>query len=302
MKSYIRLVIIVNILWLVAFTDSAQAQATPATSDSNVIEKEVSVGSDTVAIHCIGEGNPTVVMADGRSDFGGRGGFSYVRPKVAAFTRVCVYEVIGERQEIVTAKSVARNWRTVLRAAKVEGPYVIVGASWSGYPARMFAYDYPDEVVGMVLIDSSHEEEGSRVLATLSAASADENPGVQELRAIYEPAIADGVNYVESDEQVRAARQARGNSPLLGALPLIVLTPTLGSNSNDWPASLPEDLASRLEVTWMELQEDAATLSSNSKLIVVENSGHDIEVDQPEVVVEAIQQVVEAVRTGAPLE
>jgi pimeloyl-ACP methyl ester carboxylesterase len=52
----------------------------------------------------------------------------------------------------------------------------------------------------------------------------------------------------------------------------------------------------------MELQEDNATLSSNSKFIMVEGSGHDIEVDQPEVVVEAIQQVIEAVRTGAPLE
>jgi pimeloyl-ACP methyl ester carboxylesterase len=300
MNNYIRLVIIVNILWLVAFTDSAQAQATPATSDPNVVEKEVSVGGDTFAIHCIGEGNPTVVMADGRSDFGGRGGFSYVGPKVATFTRVCVYEVIGGIQEIVTAKSVAHNWRTVLHAANIEGPYVIVGASWSGMPAKMFAYDYPDEIAGMVLIDGLHEEEATRILATLPAESTDENQGVKEIRAIYAPPIADGVNYVESDVQVRAARQARGNSPLLGALPLIVLTPA--RVDQDWPASVPEELLRRLDSAWMELQEDNATLSSNSKFIMVEGSGHDIEVDQPEVVVEAIQQVIEAVRTGAPLE
>ena len=56
-----------------------------------------------------------------------------------------------------TAGNIVQDLRTLLRAAGEKGPYVLVGASMGGIYVRVFQMRYPDEVVGMVLVDPTHE-------------------------------------------------------------------------------------------------------------------------------------------------
>src|SRR5829696_30737 len=120
----------------------------------------VDVGGYRLHLHCIGQGSPTVVLD------AGLGGFSLdwgaVQPQIAMSTRVCAYDRAGlgwsePRPTPRSPQQFAAVLRALLANGGVEGPYVLVAHSLSGKTARLFASQHPDDVAGMVLVDTSHE-------------------------------------------------------------------------------------------------------------------------------------------------
>jgi len=161
------------------------AGAAPVTGD---FSGPVDIGGRSIYLECRGQGSPTVILesgAGGRADVWSRdlsrpaGERTMVEQGVAAFTRVCAYDrpgTIGEvdpdvdpggpefypsRSDPVpqprAARDVMTDLRALLTAAQIPGPYVLVGHSAGGLSQRLYAATYPDDVVGMVLIDSTHE-------------------------------------------------------------------------------------------------------------------------------------------------
>ena len=149
----------------------------------------VDIGGRKLYLECRGQGSPTVILeagAFGRADVWSRdnlhpvGARTMVLPGVAAFTRVCAYDrpgTIGEvnpdldpdgppffpsRSDPVpqprTTREKVADLHALLRAADIPGPYVLVAHSAGGLVVRLYASTYPDEVVGMVLLDSTHED------------------------------------------------------------------------------------------------------------------------------------------------
>ena len=125
----------------------------------------VDIGGYRLHLYCVGQGSPTVILEAG----GGNPWLSWykVQPKVAAFTRVCAYDRAGlgwsdPSPRPRTAKVIAEELHTLLQNGGVTGPFVLVGHSLGGMDARMFANQYPSEVVGMVLVDSSHPDQENR--------------------------------------------------------------------------------------------------------------------------------------------
>jgi pimeloyl-ACP methyl ester carboxylesterase len=123
----------------------------------------VRVNKRQMHIHVTGEGAPTVVFESGM----GASCLSWtlVQPQVAQFTRAVSYDRAGHgwsdpARERRTAEQIAQELHTLLDAAAVPGPYVLVGHSFGGYVNRAFAHMYRDEVVGMVLVDSIHLPNG----------------------------------------------------------------------------------------------------------------------------------------------
>src|SRR5689334_12260903 len=98
----------------------------------------------------------------------------------------------------------------------------------------------------------------------------------------------EGMDIDASATQVRAAAS-------LGSLPLVVLTH--GQGARQWPPDFPADVVAKLEQEWQAMQKEIASLSSNSTQIIAKDSGHDIQVDQPDLVVDAIHRVVDATRS-----
>jgi pimeloyl-ACP methyl ester carboxylesterase len=151
----------------------------------------------------------------------------------------------------------------LLQKANVPGPYVMAGESWGGGFARLYAYTYPAEVAGLVLIDAVNENEldnNELVSATPAFAAA------RTQLHMYTP---------------------KGIQGTLGTLPVAVL-----SENTRLPAC-----GDCMEPAWSGYQAQLASASSNTVHVVGLRSGHVMSFDQPALVVEAVREVVAAVRT-----
>jgi pimeloyl-ACP methyl ester carboxylesterase len=179
----------------------------------------------------------------------------------------------------------------LLTAAAVRGPYVLAGHSFGGLVARLYAATYPDDVVGLILVDAAHEDYYAAMREVLTD---DQRADVARLAEEGPPELADYPERERLDTDASAAqvREAAAASPLR-RLPLVVLTHGIPW---DWPPDYP---AAALEAVWTPLQEQLAALAPDSRLIVAEESGHFIPGDQPDLIIAAIRQVVDAVRDPA---
>jgi pimeloyl-ACP methyl ester carboxylesterase len=134
-------------------------------------------GGRKLYLECRGSGSPTVVLEAGNGDRADiwsvdevqpGSGRTMVLPGVARFTRVCAYDRPGtvepgpSRSDPAptprTARDMVADLHALLRAARVPGPYVLVGHSFGGLVVRLYASSYPRRVVGMVLVDAAHED------------------------------------------------------------------------------------------------------------------------------------------------
>ena len=125
----------------------------------------VDVGGRKLHIYCTGEGSPTVILDSGLGD--SYLSWSRVQPQIAQFTRVCAYDRAGlgfsdSSPEPRTSKVMAEELHSLLQAAKIPPPYVIVGHSMGGYNVRVYTSMYRHQIVGMVLVDASHPDQENR--------------------------------------------------------------------------------------------------------------------------------------------
>lgn len=294
------------------------------------IGKLVTVGSHRLHIHATGVGSPAVIL-----EAGGMGwslDWHLVQTEAAKFTRVCSYDRAGfgwsESGPMPrTAGQIADELYVLLDRAEIEKPYILVGASFGGHIVRLFAKNHPGEAAGIILLDARHEAVDSKMPPAwkkMAAAGKGMNqfmflaskigalnllgklmggdslpPTVMklppEMRPLYLEAgfqpkffqsnLDEFAAIAESDRQVNASGR-------LGNIPLTVIR----HGNPAMFAGMPAEQADAAEKVWRELQADLAALSSNSRMLVAEKSGHNIQVDQPDLVVDAIRQMVDLVR------
>ena len=298
-------------------TRAQSATPEPAVSDpeSSDFAGLVDIGGRNVYLEGHGAGSPTVVLlAGGRSsarywsdDLGhSEAPRSMVLPGVAAFTRVYAYdrpgtyaeindEIVPSRSDPVsqprTAPDLVDELHALLQAAEIPGPFVLAGHSFGGYCARLYAATYPDEVIGLVLIDAYSEllqdtmsPEKWQALERLN-----QELGSDIIHPIPGYGDAETTGYGVSDAVVRAAVAA---SPL-PPMPLAVV-----AHGKPFPQSdaAPGFAPGELEEYLLAANKAQAALVPSARFSVATESGHDVHQDQPELVVEAIRQVVEGVR------
>jgi pimeloyl-ACP methyl ester carboxylesterase len=296
-----------------------EATAIPTSGDFAGL---VDIGGRSLYLECHGQGAPTVLLEsglDGRGDVWSRDGLhppgarTMVQPGVAAFTRVCAYDRPGtigaadpdsdpggpefypSRSDPVpqprTARDAMADLHALVRAAGIPGPYVLVAHSAGGLIDRLYAGTYPDDVAGMVLVDTTHEDvwrNFEKVLTPAQYARFEESTtDDHELLAAYPEAeqlftapLADSPSVVE----VRAAAP-------LHPMPMVVL-----AHGIPFPAPFDGWPTEEMEGVMLDAQRDLAGLVPDARLVVATESGHDIHQDQPELVIDAIAAVVAAVR------
>ena len=120
----------------------------------------IDIGGRKLHIHCTGNGAPTVIIENGGAAFSFD--WELVQPEVTRFTRTCTYDRAGYAwsdvgPEFDTFNQAVHDLHTLLDRAGIAGPYVLVGHSFGGLLVRFYQATYPKDVVGMVLVDSSHE-------------------------------------------------------------------------------------------------------------------------------------------------
>jgi pimeloyl-ACP methyl ester carboxylesterase len=266
-----------------AAAQDATPPATPAAAASPAIfERDVDVGGRSLHVSCLGSGSPTVVF-EARMGWSGVLYFD-VQQEVARFTRACTYDranvATGQSDPAPTPRTcddIVADLEALLAAAGISGPYVLVGRGFGYLPLRLFAERHPADVAGMVLADVSLEDWLARSVAVLTE---DQRAAWQ---AFFE-ANPEQVDYAGCEEAVRAA----GPPP---PVPLVVLV-----HGQEEPDYFPPgaDVAAATAL-YRELHAELAASAPGGRLVVAEESV-DVLFDRPELVVEAIRQVVAAAR------
>ena len=298
------------------------------------IGQAIDIGGRSLNLYCTGSGNPTVILESGTNNPGLA--WLLVQPKIAAFTQTCWYDRAGDGWSDPgplprTASAIANDLHALLIAAKLPGPYVLVGHSFGGTSMRVFAGMYPVDVAGMVLVDAWHEDEIKRIprrkgpgppdslrpaidrltpaltfvgLVRLLRPPLRSRPPkglsredwllIQNLRRQPKSLAAESSSGMTQDQSGMEARAAPG----LGDRPLIVLT--AGKAEFDPSDSAEARAATEDQEIWIhELQSRLATLSLRGKQIVVQGSAHGIPWEAPEAVVDAVKNVIVAMNQTA---
>ena len=296
-------------------------EAVGGATDSNALPATgqlIEVGGHKLYLNCVGSGVPTVVLEPGAG--GTSSELGWITPPMAAHTRVCVYDRAGRgwsepADSPQDGAQIATDLHTLLHRAGEPGPYVLAGHSLGGLYVRIFAAHYPDEVAGLVLVDSTASKEPAKAVVRPSDDSFDQQvgraPAVASLAARVGLARLLGqlnwgelppdsrseirtsnaqASWVRStvDEYLRAGASAQEAASLrdLGDKPLFVVT------------------AGRHPESWMEQQSKMLALSTNSVQEVVAGAAHiDLLIDRTyaAATAQALLAVVDSARTGRPL-
>jgi pimeloyl-ACP methyl ester carboxylesterase len=297
------------------FTGATTARAGvvqgPASAASGDFAELVDIGGRRLYLECHGTGSPTVVLVAGYDDSAFVWAEDLVQPEaprtmvlpgVAAFTHVCVYDRPGtvahlgdsvrtSRSDPVpqpsTAPDAVADLHTLLHVAGVPGPYVLAGHSGGGLLVRLYASTYPDEVEGLVLVDAWSEELKTLLpprdwaaYARFLLAPLPDDAGYPEFERFDWDAVAAAMNEAE------AARP-------LGPMPLAVLAHAKPFDISEEFVGFSPDA---FEAAWGSAQRGLATVVPSARFFVASESAHNIHQDQPELVIEAIRQVVSGVR------
>ena len=275
------------------------------------------VGGFKMHIDCTGEGSPAVILESGLGDT--YVSWRKVQPQIAKFTRVCSYDRAGigyseSSSQPRSSKVIAGELHALLQAAVVAPPYVLVGHSMGGFTVRLYASLYRSEVAGMVLVDASHPDQENRFPPELKNMEGtwqreaqfleyttpfgiprllglcDEEP-VQRAAECNFHSAREGVAELKAFSESAAQTAATG---ALGDIPLVVL-----SHDPDKPsAELPADLAKPTNEAWEKMQEELAHLSTRGTQVIAKNSSHYIQSDRPEMVIDAVRDVVNQARAA----
>jgi pimeloyl-ACP methyl ester carboxylesterase len=244
----------------------------------------------------MGQGSPTVILEAGLG--GGHSSWALVQPGVAQFARVCSYDRAGVGMSDPaptprTSQAVAADLHALLDAAGLTGPYVLVGHSFGALHVRLYTHTYPEDVIGLVLVDPVHEDWWARAAALIPPASAEDSTRLQSFRRFMTEEVADPAHTPEGIDIPASAAQVRATGSL-GKLPLIVVKAGI---QDILAPGLPPDLEAALtELLQTDLPAELTALSTLSIQLDVPDSGHDIPLMQPDAVVVAIRTMIDVSR------
>ena len=248
-----------------------------------------------------GTGNPTIVIEAGMGEPPVESGsWTKVVDELSKSNRVVLYDRAGLGQSDPAAKlprtsfDVANDLNALLTKAAIPGPYLLVGHSYGGLHIRMFASQYPGKVAGMVLVDASHPDQAQRWIASFGPVSPNDPEPIRKVREFLGSRTTPSSNPEQIDPRASSAqvRAARG----LGAKPLVILN---HSSKFRLDPSLPEDVSLKLEKIAQELQAEFKRLSTNSTLRQSANGGHNLHVEDPDLVISGIRQVLAQTKNPA---
>lgn len=285
-------------------------------------------------LNCTGQGSPTVILDTGLGV--PAMGWKLVQPEVAKFARVCSYDRAGYGWSTPgptprTTGEIVKELHALLAASGEKGPYVLVAHSFGGYNVRVYTKEYPADVVGLVLVDTSHEDQEGRMPGSLQTFMKNQSAQLEFQRKVAPLLIFFGIarlfggeenqanlpknfmaeiNYLELQPKFIAATASEiqnfGASAAevraagdLGGRPLVVLTAGKDLDAKDLPKGVEKRDMDEFRKIWVnDLQVREAHLSTRGKQVIVPDSTHMIPFERPDTVIGAIREVCDAVNAA----
>lgn len=308
-----------------ASTDSAFAKP----------QQRLDIGGRKLHLYCSGAGSTTVIFDSPSGD----GGWSWfkVQPEVARHTRACTYDRAGlgfsdPAPRPNTSENAVEDLHKALGAAGIKPPYLLVGNSLGGSNAQVFAYRYPKEVKGLVLVEPQTENEtarldkvtGGKVKQVYAMVKQQEQyclreaekgfkPGSQPLAncignpsEFYGPVLGKAVRKSEMTKSYWRTRideynaidtsddQLRALRKPFGDMPLLVLT--RGVSPYAVPGKPQSALNKAMEDENEKIHKEIAALSTKGKQRVVPGAAHVIQAEQPAAVAQAVLEVLRQIK------
>ena len=288
----------------------------------------VDVAGHLMHIHCQGQGRPTVVIEQGLGNVSSA--WDEIHKQIARTTRVCAYDRAGMGYSEPVAKplraaEVAGLLQKLLLGAGIDDDLILVGWSAGGLYIREFHQQFPDKVKAMLFVDSSHEQQANRlphlpgegrdttmVIAKYAAPfglvrlsgivnnQMEAFQGSDELKsnlvAIYHQSHAIEAMLNESDAFTLDIQSSQPPAPI-GDLPLIVLTQGKPVEvSENMSPDMTLEYLQETRIRWNEMQLELAALSTQGRQIIATESGHGIHADQPDLLIDSVNELVQSVR------
>jgi pimeloyl-ACP methyl ester carboxylesterase len=241
------------------------------------IDRVVSIdGERGLYVRCTGSGSPTVVMEGGDDDTSES--YAFAEPAVSEVTRACVYDRAGLGRSDPPPgprglPELVGDLERLLSAARIPGPYVLVGTSGGGYITAGYAYAHPREVAGMVFVDVAA-------------------PFRDPPRQVVEDTAPDNPANVEQRDFLQVEKDAWKGRKRIGDIPMTVITDKPSAAAIRQAAHPSERRALRRNVAD---QKGWLVLSPRAEQVVV-RTGHAVEEADPQLVIDAILDVVEEAR------
>lgn len=294
--------------------EAADAKAYPAPGQL------IDVGGHRLHLHCTGPGSPTVVLEAGGGGMSSH--FGWIAPAVARDTRVCIYDRAGRgwsepADTPQDGTQIATDLHTLLQRGQVQGPYVLAGHSFGGLYVLTFAARYPDEVAGMVLVDSTAPASAAKPRAASPGASGSYDV-LGRISALISTSARCGLArlYAQTDYgslPPRSRDEARAGGATASTVRSTIDEYIQASASVEQAAALRDFADKPLVVLtagsgsaagWSAKQNHLATLSTNNVHRVIDGATHDSLIADEEdaaATTQAILDVVSSVRSDGPL-
>jgi pimeloyl-ACP methyl ester carboxylesterase len=223
------------------------------------INGRIDMGGYKLHVNCYGKGDQTVLFESGLGH--GSEDWTEIQAEISKVARTFSYDRAGIGNSDATKSRrtslvQVRALHNLLDKVKVKGPYIIVAHSIGGFNARLFAATYPKEVAGIVFVDSSHENQFVGLRGNQLKEAKETLEGIEH-----------SFDVILSANEVKKIR----DKDALRNKPIVILK----------------------AIQRMSNQNDLVTLSNRSKLVLVKDSGHFIHSDKPQVVLDAIKELIE---------
>ena len=287
----------------------------------------VDIGGYRLHLYSTGTGGPTVVLDAGLGNISADWGL--VQPEIAKFTRVVSYDRAGTGWSEVspfsrTSQQIVSELHTLLEEAKLPKPYILVGHSFGGHNVQLYAENYPDEVAGIVLVDSCHEQQWqwlasqiesipgpamARFLSTFGVIRFMTKFFVEDMVSSLPVSMqrvllalssstkhfcavcAESRSLQESLQQLQDADRS-----MIEKIPCFVLTAAIKMDGAQFGFSEEQQkIFSALNEAWDGLQKDLASKFKKSQHLIAEKSDHMIPWHQPEIIVQAVRELVKGI-------
>ena len=259
-------------------------------------------------IDCKGEGETPVIIDTGIGD--SLANWLPVQEKLSKHTKVCVYDRAGYGFSDPgpgprTTSHVVIELYSLLKKAKIEGPYILVGHSFGGYTAQFFAHQFPQETAGIVLVDSSHPDQVERLAEldkvknkpkqNIGGYKFEDESSLTPAQKLWKHLNAQRKSVWTQMDELGSFKDSAKEVGKISDKTLSVPVAVLSRGISQLPVI---EGKKSMEVEWQAMQKDLTSLSDNAWQVIVKESGHSIHQEAPDAIIDNALKVLQITKAN----